>query len=70
MSGKVKMIADARIRQDGVWLKPGDPFECSERDAADLESKTMRMAHRAPGVVEAAVEQVRHTYRRRNLTAQ
>lgn len=68
MSDKVDMIADAKLRQDGEWIRPGKPFRCSLSDAADL--KAMGMAHRAPGVVEEAVERVKRQYRRRDLTAQ
>jgi hypothetical protein len=64
-SAKRKMIADGRFRQDGVSLKPGDEFECTEQDAADL--RAMGFAHDPPTVVERAVETVTRPYRTRNM---
>lgn len=58
---KRKMIAEARIRQDGVWLKPGDEFECTAADADDL--KAMKMARPVD-------DRPRRQYRRRDMTAQ
>lgn len=61
-----KMISDAKIKQDGVWLKRGDLFECTDGDAEDLEA--MGFAHPAPDADLPVAP--RQTYRRRNLTAQ
>jgi len=58
---KRKMIADAKLRQDGVWFKCGDVFECTDTDADDL--KSMGMAHEAE-------EPAKRQYRRRDMTAQ
>lgn len=63
MNERKRMIADSKIRQDGVWLKPGDVFECTPGDAADLEA--MGFAHRDTSDVP-----VRRQYRRRDMTAQ
>lgn len=60
-----RMIAQARILQNGVPLKAEDPFECNEQDAADLVS--MQLARYAEVVEE---EKPRRTYRRRDMTAQ
>lgn len=57
-----KMIAQAKIRQEGVWLKPGDKFECSQGDADDL----MAMGFAQPDTDEPPKRQ----YRRRDMTAQ
>jgi hypothetical protein len=66
-TGRRKMIADGRFKHDGVALKPGDEFECTEQDAADL--KAMGFAYDPPTVVEEVVERVTRPYRTRNMRA-
>lgn len=63
-----KMIADAKFTHEGKVLRHGDAFETDEANARDLIA--IGMAHMAPGVVDAAVDAVRRTYRRRDMTAQ
>lgn len=58
-----KLIADAKLMQDGKWYYRGQEFEANEQDAADLEA--MGMAHAA-----TITERVKRTYRRRDMTAQ
>lgn len=60
---KRKMIAETKIRQDGVWLKNGDPFEATDEDAADLVS--MKMAR-----YETKDMTPKRRYNRRDMTAQ
>lgn len=63
MNERRKMIADAKFKHDGAWLKRDDEFTCSAEDADDL--KAMGMAHDGPGD-----ETAKRQYRRRDMTAQ
>lgn len=59
----MKLIADAKLRQNGEWIMRGQEFEASDQDAEDLIA--MDMAHPA-----TIVERVKRQYRRRDMTAQ
>lgn len=76
-----KMIADAKLRQNGKWVHPGETFTATDEDAADLVA--MKMARKATvveKVLEAASDAAdavtdtatrrRRPYLRRDMTAE